>query len=525
VNFDFVAQEIMQRFPYLFGVQILRQGEIQYVYQYNRHKSVIGYNVLEDPETSVEAQEAIDKRQIFYAGPLEFQQGGHGIIGRLPIFFENKFWGFSAVLIEMDDFIQAIGLAEPRISNVSFQLSKMNPNTGEEEIFIPNAVISKLFLNYIFEESGWKITAYYQQDSVVFIILSLIICLALASSAAAGLYTHQILKKPEKLESILSEKTKEIEENNQYLTSMVQAIPDLIFIYDKEGQYLDFHAYQQSLLYYKPEEFIGKSIFELFEKEFAQKIQEVIQETLRTKKVTKNSYSLDFKDGVKYFDASYMAINEEKVLTVVREVTESKLFADKLEKSEQKYRSLVAQASDAIFLTDDYGNLLELNEKGHEMTNIPLENESGFNLNDFITLQNSNSMSLIDAVHQEGNTLQEAILLSTTNNNIPVEISCNITSEKQIQGIIRDISARKNYIQSVQHQNDKLREIAWIQSHEVRAPLARLLGLLNFLENYHSSTQEDKIKIIDSIKSSALELDVIIRDVVRRTELAENNTP
>ena len=69
---------------------------------------------------------------------------------------------------------------------------------------------------------------------------------------------YQLLKKPEELESILSEKTNQIIENNEYLSSMVQAIPDLIFVYDKDARYLDFHAYQLSLLYYQPKEFIGK---------------------------------------------------------------------------------------------------------------------------------------------------------------------------------------------------------------------------------------------------------------------------
>jgi len=521
-NFDIMAEEIAERYPFIYGLQILRKGEIQYVYPYDVHQSVIGFDILENKSSSEEAQKAIEMREIYYAGPLEFQQGSLGIIGRLPIFYEKEFWGFSAVLIKMEDFLETSGITNSDSKNISFQLSKINPNTGKIEYFTTNNVNSRLSLDYTFETSGWRITAIFQQDPIIYVILTLFIFLALASSFGSGLFAYQLLKKPEELESILSEKTNQIIENNEYLSSMVQAIPDLIFVYDKDARYLDFHAYQLSLLYYQPKEFIGKSTYELFDEEFAKNIHNAVTVALETKKITEYSYFLDFKGERKHFESRYMAINSEKVLAVVRDVTESKLYEEKLAKSEQKYRNLVSQASDAIFLADNNGVLLELNEIGHEMSEIPFDQESDFNLNDLIKLDERNEKNLVDSIHKSGNLLKEAILASTKNKNIPIEISCKVTAQDQILGIIRDISVRKNYTLSIHQQNEKLREIAWVQSHEVRAPLARLLGLLDLLDNFNSLNQESKTRVIQSLRDSALELDVIIRDVVRRTELAEN---
>ncbi|WP_296618657.1 PAS domain S-box protein [Marivirga sp.] len=524
LNFEYVAKEISEQHPYLYGVQILKKGKIQYVYPYDIHQSVIGFDILDNLTSKREAQHAIDKKGIYYAGPLDFKQGGKGIIGRLPIFHENEFWGFSAVLINMEDFLNFSGISDSKIENISFQFSKVNPNTSKLENFTPNKIKSNFFLDYTFEESGWIITAYYKQDFVVYLILLLVIFLALASSIGSGLFTYQLLKKPVELKSLLSDKTREIEENNEYLSSMVQAIPDLIFVYDKDARYLDFHAYQLSLLYYQPKEFIGKSTYELFDEEFAKNIHNAVKMALSSEKIMEYSYHLDINEERKYFESRYMAINSEKVLAVVREVTESKLSAEKLEKSEQKYRNLVSQASDAIFLSEGNGNLLELNQIGHEMTSISVDNDNidTINLNDFIKLQDKPTQKLTDVIKEFGTTLEEAVLISRNGKYIPVEISCKITEERQIQGIIRDISPRKNFVKSIQKQNEKLKEIAWIQSHEVRAPLARLLGLLNFLENYHNISHIDKIKVIHSIRSSAEQLDIIIRDVVNRTQLAEN---
>lgn len=163
-----------------------------------------------------------------------------------------------------------------------------------------------------------------------------------------------------------------------------------------------------------------------------------------------------------------------------------------------------------------------MNQKGLELTGISADQVYSFNLNSIIKLEDANGLSLIELIHQEGKALEEATLFSGDNKKTSVEISCNSTYQGQIQGIIRDITVRNNYIKSIQNQNAKLKEIAWIQSHEVRAPLARLLGLLDYFEKYDNFDVNDKIKIIRSIRDSALELDVIIRDVVSRTERTEN---
>lgn len=41
----------------------------------------------------------------------------------------------------------------------------------------------------------------------------------------------------------------------------------------------------------------------------------------------------------------------------------------------------------------------------------------------------------------------------------------------------QDITDTPSKIQTIENQNNPLREIAWIRSHVVRAPLARLMGL------------------------------------------------
>src|SRR5665213_195306 len=62
---------------------------------------------------------------------------------------------------------------------------------------------------------------------------------------------------------------------------------------------------------------------------------------------------------------------------------------------------------------------------------------------------------------------------------IHVDIHSNIILFKGKKAkliLANDITERIKYIGAIEKQNEKLREIAWIQSHIVRAPLARMLG-------------------------------------------------
>lgn len=83
--------------------------------------------------------------------------------------------------------------------------------------------------------------------------------------------------------------------------------------------------------------------------------------------------------------------------------------------------------------------------------------------------------------------------------------------------LCNDITERLQYIEAIEAQNAKLREIAWIQSHVVRAPLARMMALINAKDVIEDSemTQEE---LFNHIMNSAYELDKIIREITSKTD-------
>lgn len=82
--------------------------------------------------------------------------------------------------------------------------------------------------------------------------------------------------------------------------------------------------------------------------------------------------------------------------------------------------------------------------------------------------------------------------------------------------------SRNNYIQHIQHQNQILRKIAWSQSHEVRGPLARILGVINLIDTVEINPQELKY-LLEELKCSAQEMDEIVHAIVQQSQSIKLN--
>lgn len=112
--------------------------------------------------------------------------------------------------------------------------------------------------------------------------------------------------------------------------------------------------------------------------------------------------------------------------------------------------------------------------------------------------------------------------LKKTGEIIEVEISpAKIKINNKDAGLIlvNDITENLKYIRKIEEQNEAFKEIAWIQSHVVRAPLARLLGLANLLEISEDESIQENNELLDHIKTSVLELDKIVRDINDKSEM------
>tara|TARA_R110000850_G_scaffold109303_1_gene222110 strand:+ start:7032 stop:8054 length:1023 start_codon:yes stop_codon:yes gene_type:complete len=103
---------------------------------------------------------------------------------------------------------------------------------------------------------------------------------------------------------------------------------------------------------------------------------------------------------------------------------------------------------------------------------------------------------------------------------ITVEISNNIityNNKKAIIAVATDVTEKLSHIASIKEQNFSLKEIAWMQSHVVRAPLTRLMSLIEVLKSEHL-TIDEKEHMLHHILIASNEIDEVIKNIVQKAD-------
>lgn len=93
------------------------------------------------------------------------------------------------------------------------------------------------------------------------------------------------------------------------------------------------------------------------------------------------------------------------------------------------------------------------------------------------------------------------------------EIMRNAIGEPiSIRGTMQDVTELRRHMQKVEQQNKKLKKIAWVQSHRMRAPVATILGMAELFNHSDPADPMNK-EILANIHELTLKLDDMIKEV------------
>ncbi|WP_375583141.1 PAS domain S-box protein [Cyclobacterium xiamenense] len=204
---------------------------------------------------------------------------------------------------------------------------------------------------------------------------------------------------------------------------------------------------------------------------------------------------------------------------------ERKKIFNRLEQSELRYRELFHLSPLPMWVFDRSSlRFLDVNEAAIQ--------SYGYSRGEFLSMtiadiRPENEQKKLYRALEEGKTdtgLRSAgtfLHRKKSGELITVEITSNRINFKDKPAklvLANDITQKITHIQTVEAQNKRLREIAWVQSHVVRAPLARLMGLVNLLEIELADLTAEKRELLDHILFSADELDEVIKDINQKSQ-------
>lgn len=160
-----------------------------------------------------------------------------------------------------------------------------------------------------------------------------------------------------------------LREQDFFLTSVIENIPDMIFIKNADDlKYVKINKAGEELLGFKREEIIGKGDREIFPAEQAASFEKSDREVLEsgTPKNIPEEY-IDTRNGRRILHTKKLFLCDNNgrpthLLGISEDITERKKALMDLEESEKKYRALISQSPDGIFIVDLDGNFLSVNK-------------------------------------------------------------------------------------------------------------------------------------------------------------------
>lgn len=129
----------------------------------------------------------------------------------------------------------------------------------------------------------------------------------------------------------------QLKESRKRFQVLLEAIPDLFFIIDKDGIYVDFMLKENENIRIDPNEIIGNSIYEVgFSEKMSRKIYQCIQDCIRFDSIETIEYALEVNAGTAMFEMRIAKLSDESVISIARDITKRKVAEIKLEEAKNK---------------------------------------------------------------------------------------------------------------------------------------------------------------------------------------------
>ncbi|MFC3415260.1 PAS domain-containing protein [Algoriphagus hitonicola] len=559
-NFEEVGKEILESHPYVDVVQLLDSGKIIAVYPIKGNESVLGYDILFDENTRAEALEAIDRNDIYFAGPIDLKQGGRGLIGRLPIYDSTEFVGFAAAIIYLDDIVNQPSFQQLDIPNTLIQLKKLDSETDSNgqiffnshpEITEGKGIIEKEFI----PSANWEISI-SQIDQFPILEFSPLLIIRVLSAILFGFLAYNFAAQPARLNKKIKEQSKDLIKSNERFQYATLATSDVIWDWDLvEDQIYRADNFEKVFGYTKEDQ---KSRPDFWPELIHPEEREIVHANLQNTFDSDSSYwQYEFrvrdKEGKYRFiiDSGYIIRDKSgkpiRMIGAIQEITTRKLAELELAKEKSQLSRVIEGTGAGTWEWNVQTGETVFNEEWANIIGYRLEELEPISIDTWVKFAHPDDLRkstvALDA-HFEGKTpyyqcearmkhrdghwvwvLDRGRVFNWTDDGKPLLMfGTHIDiSEKKIR---EDELERLN--EKLQATNSELKVFASVASHDMREPLRMISSFLALIQKNYSEKLDAKGKqYIDFAVDGAKRLSVLISDLLDYSRMgfdSENKT-
>lgn len=321
----------------------------------------------------------------------------------------------------------------------------------------------------------------------------ILIIIALLLLVVVFLYTNYRLKKRSNL--ILLQKNDEILEQKANLEKLVEefresqrrkeailhAIPDLMFVFDKDGNYLSYKVKKPEDLLYS-EDVLNKNIRDILPADFAERILEAIRDAAKSRQLQIFEHRMDYQGQIMDIEMRLTLAGKDEFLMMARDITSRK-------KMEEDLHNARREAEEATRIKSMF-----LASLSHEIR-TPLSSIIGITSVLEETNLDPEQQEYIDIINMSGNNLLNLI------NNI-LDFSKIESGQIEIENLKFDFEAILDEVISIlklkaRESNNKIsKEIdPKIPKKIISDPVRLQQILINLISNANKFTRDGRIQV------------------------------
>ncbi|MEH6472255.1 MAG: EAL domain-containing protein [Halopseudomonas sp.] len=356
-----------------FGIRSLQlqpDAVVRYVYPLQGNEAIVGHDLRADPDRRDAVNRAIEEKRYVLAGPIRLLQGGTALVGRQPVYQridgQEQFWGFAAILLDVEPLYQSAGFFDASMKDVVFALRGVDGLGergpvfyGSPSIFNQQPVTTSVSL----PSGSWQLAAMPVNGWSVGAILRWeyhgiggLLALAL------GILVYVLMSAPARLKSEVKRRTRDyqqavavLRQEKHLVNALIDNVPDLIYCKDTQGNYLNCNAAFERYIGLTREQLLQHRDTDLFPHDLPAHFHELDAQLVDSGSSQRAEEWVTFTDGrsvlldtfkVPFVDADGSIVG---MIGISRDSTERKWIEQALQASERKYRELIDGLDEALY--------------------------------------------------------------------------------------------------------------------------------------------------------------------------------
>ncbi|MFI2742132.1 PAS domain S-box protein [Zhouia sp. PK063] len=325
------------------------------------------------------------------------------------------------------------------------------------------------------------------------------------------------------------------------LSHILDSSLDIICTIDKTGKFLRTNNATERILGFTKEEFLSKNYFDIVHDKDLPATKTIFNKVLKGDKIryfentciTKNGKALNLQWSKKLDEKSDQLYFVGRDVTDLNETKNHLLkINEALKISNERFDSSLKATNEAIWDYDLKAGTVYWSDSFERVYGYKLRNNTeaieGWIERIYEGDKERVSASFDEAINEKKHVWIEEYYFKNANGKLHYVLDRGylifdaFNNPVRIVGAMMDITELKNKTKTLEIQNNRLKHIAWLQSHKLRAPLANILGLIDLLTDVGIPySDEEKLDILHKLQASSEQLDAVITTIVKKAIYVE----